>query len=127
MKNKRSSIQEQLTGDSAGRPRRQQTKRLQGDLHLHPGAVPESSAAVPGSHLIAKRSSDKTKQFSNEFDVLYSRESSPCTGGVQCLTSSGHPSWGTLGKSDGYRALEQGRGEVRISLEAWQALFSRGR
>lgn len=31
----------------------------------------------------------KIKQFSTRFDVLYSRENNPWTGGVQCLTSSG--------------------------------------
>lgn len=36
--NKRSSIQEQLTGDPGGQPKRQWTKGLRGHLHL--GAVP---------------------------------------------------------------------------------------
>ena len=31
----------------------------------------------------------KLKQFSNEFDALYSRENNPWIEGVQCLTSSG--------------------------------------
>lgn len=32
----------------------------------------------------------KLKQFSNKFDLLHSRENSPCWGwGAQCLTSSG--------------------------------------
>lgn len=52
-KNKWSSIQEKLTGDPGGWPERQRTKKLQGHLHLHSGAVPESSAAVSGSHISA--------------------------------------------------------------------------
>ena len=30
----------------------------------------------------------KLEQFSNKFDVLYSRENSPWIGAVQCLTST---------------------------------------
>lgn len=31
----------------------------------------------------------KIIKFSNEFDILFSRENNPWTGGGQCLTSSG--------------------------------------
>lgn len=40
------------------------------------------------SHLSAKWSNNKTKQFSDEFDVHYSRENNPWIGGVQAYTSS---------------------------------------
>lgn len=48
----------------------------------------------------------KLKQFGNEFDALYSRESSPRIEGPQCHISSGTFLLGTLGKSEFYRALE---------------------
>lgn len=41
----------------------------------------------------------KLKQFSNEFDVLYSRENNPWTGGTQGLTSSDTLCQRILGKS----------------------------
>ena len=42
----------------------------------------------------------KLKQFSNEFDILYSSKNNPWVGGVQCLISSGDSSRGIWGESE---------------------------
>ena len=47
------------------------------------------------------------EQFSSNFDVLNSRESSPWIRGVENLTRLQHFSWGILDKSEFYRVLEE--------------------
>lgn len=45
----------------------------------------------------------KLKQFSKEFNAIYSRKNSPWIGGIQCLTGVERSSQGILGKREFYR------------------------
>lgn len=49
----------------------------------------------------------KLKQFSNEFDVLYSREDSPWMGECRAARAGEPSSWGIWGRSEFYRMLEE--------------------
>ena len=54
----------------------------------------------------------KLKQFSNAFDVFYSRENSPWIGGAQCLTSGGALFPGNWGKSKFLWSVRRGNSDT---------------
>lgn len=63
----------------------------------------------------------KLKRFSNEFDVLYSRENDPWTGGTQGLTSSNTLRQRIVGKGGLKGAM------WKRDTSGQQTLFFRGR
>ena len=70
--------------------RGRQTNQLCGYLLLVSEPSQGSSGAVLRSYLARRKCQmTKLKQFSDDFDLLYSRKNSPWIGRVRCLTSSG--------------------------------------